>query len=117
AGLSRHLGGEQARLVVSAVASALVVQDRGNDDVQRDPAREIPRDAPGDERSELGRERALAAVLEAMDRSRDRAAVDRRGVQAAATDGIARLTAREAEPCASRIAPGAARSQQDLEYR
>src|SRR5205814_7303745 len=111
------LGREQPRLVVSAVADALAVKDRRHDDVQRDPSREIPRDAAGDERSELGRERALAAVLEAMDRSRDRAAIDRRGVQAAATDRIARLTAREAEPGASGVAAGAAWGEEGLGAR
>src|SRR5207248_4287704 len=89
----------------------------GHAAAERDPARETPRDAAGAERTELGGERALPAVLEAMDRSRDRAAIDRRGVEAAATDGIAHLTAREAEPSARRIAAGAARSQEDLEYR
>lgn len=114
AATGRDVGREERGLVVAALADTRHVRDHGNDDIDRDAARQIGRDTPGHQRAELGGERALAAVLEAVDRPAQRTSVRPGSVDAPTPLRLAGLAAVEAEPRSGRVAARATRCEEQV---
>ncbi len=113
---------QKLSLVVTARRRAGRVERDGDERVKAVAAREIGRDEPPDEVAELGRERALAGVLETVDGEAQWAfvsssATNAKGRRQQAGGRLQQATALTAEPLARGAAPGAPRRDQDVAGR